>query len=211
MNVLKYNHLDFPFYRVVANYLNCDNLHFLHLQDPTQFTADIPGKDNGTVWHKKFYEMFKKDTWFYTIYYSFLKEVIGLNENFLFQAIPTFRIQLPSCKAVGGKSHRDGDYNHPDGEINFLVPLTYMAGSSSIFTESKPGMKDYQFISLNLGDYLKFDGRNCEHGNAQNSTGLTRVSFDFRILPLNDYHPEKAKSSVGIGAKFIDGEYYSRF
>jgi len=211
MIIYNYDHIQYPFYRIVSDYFNCHNLHFLHLEDVTQHNVDEPGKDNGTIWHKKFYESVKNDSAFLDLYHLFLKNFIKVKSDALFQKIPTFRVQLPNGKAVGGKSHRDGDYNHPEGEVNFLIPLTYMSGSSSLFTESEPGLRDFKFVDLNLGNLLVFDGRNCEHGNAPNMTGLTRISFDFRVISLKDYNPDSGKSSVGIGSKFINGDYYSSF
>jgi hypothetical protein len=37
--------------------------------------------------------------------------------------LPPSRVHLPNNVAVGAK-HRDFDYNHPEGEINFWLPVT---------------------------------------------------------------------------------------
>ena len=44
-----------------------------------------------------------------------------------------------------------------------------------------------------------FNGGECIHGNKTNNTGKTRVSFDFRILPLENYNPDyKARTRTKI-------------
>jgi len=37
---------------------------------------------------------------------------------------------------------------------------------------------------------------------------LSRVSFDFRIMPLERYNPKFSKSSATRSTRFIIGEYY---
>ncbi len=38
---------------------------------------------------------------------------------------------------------------------------------------------------LDKGECMSFNGNKCSHYNKINKTGKTRLSFDFRILPLN--------------------------
>ena len=131
-------------------------------------------------------------------------------EDILFQKIPTFRAHIPGNKAVGGKTHCDSDYNHPLGEINFLLPLTPMFGTNSVYTETARGRRDFQFLQGDPGELIEFDGNTSQHGNVPNTTGFTRVSIDFRILPIHRYDPDFGKDSIAYGLKFTEGQYYER-
>ena len=85
------------------------------------------------------------------------------------------------------KKHYDSDdeHRHPKGEINFIIALTDMYDSNSIWYESYPRLGDFKAMDLKAGDVLCFNGNLCEHYNKINKTGKTRVSMDFRILPSN--------------------------
>jgi len=53
-----------------------------------------------------------------------------------------------------------------------------------------------------------FDGANLKHGNKMNTTDVTRISFDFRILKKSFYNHEIHKTSKTQGMKFSIGEYF---
>lgn len=212
MSVIKYSQQGYPFCRVVGDMLNCYNLMLLHEKQKEQYAVCLPGKDQSTEFHNTFYSKCK-DSEFLGLYYRFISYIyqhIFNDDNFLFQKIPTFRVQLPNNKAVGGVSHRDRDYNHSPKEINVLVALTPMIGSSSLFVESQDGLRDFSLVTLNPGECLVFDGANLEHGNLINTTGWTRVSFDFRLIHRRDYSPDD-RVSVAHGVRFIEGEYYESY
>ena len=73
-------------------------------------------------------------------------------------------------------------------------------------------LKIYTFdpepINIKYGEFAEFDGNKCTHGNKINNTGYTRISFDFRIVPLSKYDPEQTLTSESNSNKFIVGEYY---
>ena len=48
----------------------------------------------------------------------------------------------------------------------------------------------------------------CRHGNMDNDTDITRVSFDFRVMPGFAYDPESDLASCTTKQKFVVGEYY---
>jgi hypothetical protein len=54
-----------------------------------------------------------------------------------------------------------------------------------------------------------WDGNRCRHGNKKNDTGVTRISFDFRVLPRMHYNDEHTSITSTTGKRFIIGEYYS--
>jgi hypothetical protein len=47
------------------------------------------------------------------------------------------------------------------------------------------------------------------HGNKPNKTSLTRISFDFRIIPLSKYNPTWNTDSPTSHTKFSLGHYYT--
>ena len=71
-----------------------------------------------------------------------------------------------------------------------------------------PGLGDYAPIEMSENEYTIFYGNKCRHGNMINDTPHTRVSFDFRILPLDKYSPDMSKASGTRNMRFIVGEYY---
>ena len=74
--------------------------------------------------------------------------------------------------------------------------------------ESEPLKGDFAAVKMNYGDLLKFYGNKCRHGNKVNQTDLTRVTFDFRILPLSKYKPGTYKKSGTQTEEFDVGSYY---
>ena len=146
---------------------------------------------------------------FFCVYRNFINNFVmkQIGEPIICQKWPTFRVHLPNNLAVGAW-HTDSEFNHPDGEINFLLPITRMFESNTIITESEPGLKDFKQIELEPGELFMFNGNKCTHGNLPNRTGFTRVSLDFRVLKKSDYK-ENNKTSITTGTKFKVGEYYA--
>ena len=184
------------------------------------------GKDQQTPFHKKFYTI---DQDFWAMYKCFCRDVacyaLGRDPGqMLYQRRPTFRVHLPGNVATGGW-HRDGDYNHPLDEINFVLPLTpFLPPSPSghagngFFIESGTMPLGYRdapvFIhpEMDVGDLLIFPGARRLHGSVENRTGLTRVSLDFRLLP-KDRLPENVQATVNQKIAFKVGPdgYYDTF
>lgn len=213
--VFYYDIKKFNFHQNIQQIFGVNNLLYLH--EAQYKDCVIPdynfeaGKDQATWFHKKFYQGIE-DGEFLVRYKKFIKEVISKQINIsgklLYQKIPTFRVQLPNNKSVGGRSHRDVDYNHPVGEINFLLPMTPMKGSNAVFYESEPGLRDFKFKELDPGMCWIFNGNQCEHGNTTNLNGWTRVSLDFRIISEDDLKKSTELSSVAHKVKFAEGHYY---
>lgn len=202
----------YNFREMLQDHLGFHNLSLIHgtVEQIERAHRVSPGDDQHTSVHRRLYEI---DLDFMRTYRSFVKNVaapIVLSSSYLYQSIPTFRIHMPGNKAVGGEWHKDTDYNHPKGEINFLVPLTRSYGSNTIHIESSPGLGDFNPVNMEYGEMLVFDGGSCRHGNVLNTTGLTRVSFDFRILPNDKVPAQSPGRSVCAGIEFAEGGYYSR-
>jgi len=172
------------------------------------------GDDSKTSFHNIFYDKYRSgwdemqslyDNLVYRLCSGYLQY---LGNDFLYQKFPTFRVHLNGNLAVGD-FHKDSEFNHPKGEINFVIPMTNSNGSASIWVESEPDKKDFIPMDMKKGTLIMFDGNNLTHGNKINITGHTRVSMDFRILPMVSYTGEE-KTSMTKHTKFIEGEYYKR-
>jgi hypothetical protein len=140
----------------------------------------------------------------YRAFVRYLAEA-AFRESLVFQRLPTLRVQLPGNLSVGA-FHRDAEYNHPKEEINVWVPLTPAERTASIWIEGSRGAGDHRPRDLRYGQYLLFDG-GLEHGNKVNAEGYTRVSFDFRIIPLRRYR-ESDGVSHDQRMTFRIGDYY---
>jgi hypothetical protein len=114
-------------------------------------------------------------------------------------------VHLKDNVAVG-EFHRDGDYNHPQGERNYWLPLTPAWDTNTVWIESG-GPGSYRPANAVPGEFVQFDAVNTVHGNYTNDTGATRVSFDFRCIPLDDYE-ETEKVTVNAGRRLVIGDYY---
>jgi len=63
-----------------------------------------------------------------------------------------------------------------------------MKNTNSVYIESEPDKKDFQSIHLEPGDVFYFNGNLCTHYNEKNNENKLRISLDFRIMLLEDYH-----------------------
>jgi len=145
------------------------------------------------------------------MYDRFVEEEIrpDFGEDFIYQSLPSFRIHLPNDRAIH-KWHYDSDedHMHPHWEINIQVPLTGVFGTNATWLESVPGLGDFHPVEMKYGQYTIFDGNRCKHGNQINTTGVCRVGFDFRVLPISRYDPKELNETATTGRKFIIGDYY---
>jgi ectoine hydroxylase-related dioxygenase (phytanoyl-CoA dioxygenase family) len=80
-----------------------------------------------------------------------------------------------------------------------------------MWLESVPGIKDFHPVEMEVGEFCIFNGNKCFHGNKDNDTGKTRVSFDFRVMPYSRYDESKCLESVTINRKFAIGDYYDLY
>ena len=216
--IRSYNVKEYNFIKIVEDAFNCKELNQIHnihkemLPNAEVLSRPWPLNETTSDFHSKFYKSLDaKWIELSELFDSFIKKEITktINEPFIYQKFPSFRIQVPGLKAVT-KWHCDSDTNHkhPDGEINFIISITEMFDNNTVWVESKPGVGDFKPLNLKQGEYVQFNGNKCIHGNKDNDTGLTRISFDFRILPLKYYTPGKNNNSATKGNKFEIGEYY---
>jgi hypothetical protein len=137
--------------------------------------------------------------------------------DFVFQSTPTIRFHFPQQAGFDWKPrfHTDIMLGHPPQEINLWLPLCGAVGSATMrIADLAPSLAvlddlelDFQRLAgamqtdaalaarcmaisrpveMPYGEFLAFDPR-CLHATQHNDTGRTRVSLDFRIVPLGDY------------------------
>lgn len=148
--------------------------------------------------HTAFYNFIKSDESFLVNHYIPLVRKVHAaffpsETELIYQTYPTIRIQYPDGTAI--PKHRDSDplSKHPFGENNFIIPMTRMFDTCSMYIESSPDKEDFSPMTLQHGQLLWFNGNMCTHYNEKNREGITRVSLDFRVITCKDY------------SKYIDG------
>lgn len=175
---------------------NEENLDMLHLKS-TDYNylkdkLELGGlNDTDTDLHIKFYNEIKTNNTFKKLYCKFIKDIYKEffpNEKYMiFQSYPSVRFQFMNSVTV--PPHKDSDHlsNHPLGEKNFLIPITEMKNTNSIYIESEPDKKDFKSIHLKYGDLFYFNANMCTHYNEPNNEEKLRISLDFRVMLYDDY------------------------
>lgn len=207
--VLAYDCAKFDFGRILCERFNVFDLARLH--EIIEYELFKRENDQKTEWHKKYYSTFEDaDSEFVRVYTNFVHEFVAPlhDEEIIYQTRPTFRTHFPNNVGVG-EFHRDRDYNHSVHEINYLLPLTDMYDTNSVWIESEEGREDFTAPTMKYGDILRFCGANLLHGNKTNETPITRVSFDFRIKPLSK-HEATDQTTINTDFKFDIGGYWSK-
>ncbi|MBI2660301.1 hypothetical protein HYX07_04020 [Candidatus Woesearchaeota archaeon] len=134
---------------------------------------------------------------------------VHLTEPSYFQVIPILRIQIPKNVAIVGR-HRDADgdgRHHPD-EVNVFLPVTDTYRSNTIWAESERDKKDFAPLEAKVGELIVWDGANLLHENRANDTGISRVSFDFRLWPFSKYVRRDGVYSLIMGVPMVAGGYF---
>ena len=203
--IINYDTEKYSFKKIISKILDVDDLtqiHKVYYDDNFKrenYIKGVGGALQDTYFHKKFYE--NKDV-FLKLYRKFIKEVISkrYDEDILYQSTPTFRTQACNSVSVIGLDHnneskdlgieglhRDRDYNHSDEEINYFMPFVDTNKYNTIWAESEPEKGDYSPFLLKYGQIKIWSGANLMHGNIVNTSNESRVSVDFRILPLSKF------------------------
>ena len=169
--------------------------------------------DQSTIWHQIFYDMIRKDNLFNDTYIRFLKNVIKprYGEEIVYQKIPTFRVHLPGNVSVG-EFHKDKHYRNVEWaekvkETNYYVPLTKAYGTNTIWAETEEDKGDFKPFNSDYGECIEWNASNLTHGNKDNVTKNTRLSFDFRVIPKSRYI-ESNHLTINTKIKFGIGGYY---
>lgn len=204
MKHIEYDVNKFPFRKIIQEILNQENLEKIH--EVQNYDLFVRGTDQSTEWHKLYYSQLEK---FLPTYVEFIHDVIKpvFGENIVYQKIPTFRTQLVNNLAVF-EFHKDKTYKHNIDEINFFLPFTDAYMSNTIWAESEEDKGDYSPMNTLYGQVVMWNGCYLTHGNKQNTTLNTRVSCDFRVIPLSKYNEDVNEGTIYTKMKFIIGDYY---
>lgn len=157
-----------------------------------------------------------------------------------FQRTPTIRFHFPHADGMDAEDrvHNDLMLGHPPQEVNVWVPLTDAARSRSfalcsladtmrvlerfdhdVVTMQRAMSTDAtlrrelrmlcQPVLLAPGQAVLFDSR-CLHTARRNTSDVTRVSIDFRVVPIDDLArmPYEFRGTGRRKAAFLPGDYY---
>ena len=182
-----------------------NQLDMLHLKSSDYNSAKDMIKmghlsDRDTDLHKIFYSDIKNNDKFKKLYCNFIKQIhdkfFNDEQYLIYQSFPSIRIQFMESRTI--PPHKDSDKlsNHPLGEKNFLIPITKMKDTNSIYIESEPDKKDFKSVELNYGDLFFFNGNACTHYNEENKEDKLRISLDFRVMSISDYNKYIEKNYI---------------
>lgn len=218
-HLIPYDTSVYDFQDVVRRIFGVEDLQQTHLLRPPvseQITFD---EDTKTWFHKTYYgsPVYPE---LIALYDRFVKEeILPLypDTSHAVQVDPSFRIHLPNNTALGARTddvgeaigmHCDADYNHQPGEINFILPLTPMFDTNSVYVESAPGESDFHPANVPTGTVFCFYGNKCRHYNRRNDTGVSRLSIDFRVIPMKNYDPNWPAVSIHGKRPLTLGGYF---
>lgn len=174
-----------PLFQAIFKTTQLDQLDCSGL-DTTQDVSDLESEA-----HKLFYRHIKAHPEFRHLYCNLIRDIYSYffpdEVFFIYQSYPSIRIQYFNNVVVPPHYDSDAIGCHPLGERNFILPITSMFGTNTIFIESEPGKKDFKGIPLEYGELFSFNGNRCTHYNEKNQEGRIRISLDFRVLLVSDY------------------------
>ena len=232
--IYPYDTSKYDFQSLIAKILSCEDrdMRLLHttVEGADHAAVLTLAHDQCLVFHRMYYDS-PLTAKVLELYDDFVKNVIAptfKDDVVVYQKRPTFRVHLPNNTAVpsdvGGDVsrpglHYDAQFNHPEGEINFWVPFTTTTAGNTVWTESVRDKGDFRPMLLGNGEVLRFYGNQVWHYNTLNdgADAVTRVSFDFRVIPLSEYRVDAAavKESVQSHRKFTVGDgvmdYYTTY
>ncbi len=170
----------------------------------------MPGADNTTDTHQKFYAHHKNVQ---SLYFALAKRIITdvIREPCYLQAIPTYRFGLPDNRWVGSY-HRDSDFGHGEYELNAICALTPMHSSAALHVEKNAGDHDFEPLNLEMGEVILFDHIDRLHGCPLNREEVSVASIDFRFVPQRFAEAAftNAARSVNTATAFLPGFYFTR-
>jgi len=204
MTHFDYNTEKFPFRNIIQDIFQEENLEKIH--NKKNYELFVRGTDQSTDWHKMYYNQLDK---FLPTYVEFIQDVIKpiFGEDIVYQKIPTFRVQLVNNLGVF-EFHKDKTYKHNTEEINFFLPFTDAYMSNTIWIETEEDKGDFTPMNTLYGQVVLWNGCNLTHGNKKNNTLNTRVSCDFRVVPISKWKEEKNEGTIYTKMKFTIGDYY---
>ena len=201
----------YDFKPLFCEWLGTDDLTILHHEK--EYPVLSREEDMYMHWNQIYYNRWREDSSIEDLYLKFLEEVIKprFGEKIIYQELPDIRIQLPNNLAVGNW-HKDNTYRNLEWakkveEVNYFVPLTKTYGTNTLWAETVEDKADYIPFESDYGECTEWNGSFLTHGNKINKTSVTRVSFDFRVIPKSRYIPSE-HTSVNMKLPFKVGGYY---
>jgi hypothetical protein len=220
-HTIAYDSSKYDFQSIFKRIFEVTDLQSIHLAYPSLDEQLTFEKDTKTHFHRKYY-----DSVYYTeaidLYNTFVRDVIlprYSDTAYAVQVDPSFRIHLPNNTALGIREedtddrigiHCDAEYNHQPGEINFVLPITQMFDTNTLYVESSPLIGDFHPVTLEIGEVFCFYGNKCRHFNKCNRTEKTRISLDFRIIPMSSYDETWDRNSVHGKLPLKLGGYFKK-
>jgi ectoine hydroxylase-related dioxygenase (phytanoyl-CoA dioxygenase family) len=93
--------------------------------------------------------------------------------------------------------------------MNFFLPFVDTNKYNTIWAESKQDKGDYSPFLLKYGEVKRWNGANLMHGNVVNTSGESRVSVDFRVLPISQLD-DKKRTTLTQKIPFEIGGYWEK-
>ena len=212
MKKFNFNTQLYNFKEIFCEWLGCDDLTKLHLEK--SYDVLTREKDMYMHWNQNYYNRWRSgDDSIKNMYLKFLKNEIKprFGEEIVYQELPDIRIHLCDNISVGSW-HKDSTYRNEAWarkvrEVNYFVPLTNAYDTATFWAETKEDMGDFIPVEACYGECVEWNGSFLKHGNKLNETGKTRVSFDFRVIPLSRYE-DSDHTSVNMKIPFKIGGFY---
>jgi hypothetical protein len=192
-----------------------DKIYHSHIQ--------ILGKnDRNSKFIKDYHNYVDNFSSFNETYYQFINEYVKPmfpnEQKLVIQKTPNLRISFPNLTAIGKNEnetrdiiglHKDSDFGHHFSEINFIIPITKMFDTNSVYFEpeinSNVSFENYKTLQLETDEFFVGKLNQLKHYNKMNQTEKTRISLDLRIIPFSFYQ-EYIKDFKDT--KFELGKYY---
>jgi hypothetical protein len=193
-----------------------------HLQIP-----EIGKNDRKSVFIEDYHAYVDSNPEFIELYKRFIidyvKPLYPEETHILYQKTPNLRISFPLTTAIGRRPdtdpdkfiiglHNDSEFGHPPEEMNFVIPITCMFSTNSIYYEETPNSNmeynEYSCLELVENEFFQCYFNQLKHYNRINGTGNTRISLDFRIIPYSKYNANYNETSITNNKKLQLGEYF---
>lgn len=214
MNILRFDENKIfikEFFEKLFTSNNLETIHLYYTQDNDRKLLD-KYNDNTTLFHTIFYE--NKES-FKSTYIDIIKSIIKdkyLYEDYIvYQSYPALRVSIPGNISVG-EMHTDSEYNHPEEEMNYWLPITNVNNINTVWYESEPQKGDFQPMLIKYGEMAEVYFNKCRHFGKINTTDKTRLSLDFRIIPGSKWNNIKNHNANSLFAKqpLTIGNYYDK-
>tara|TARA_R110000744_G_scaffold176641_2_gene295484 strand:+ start:142 stop:789 length:648 start_codon:yes stop_codon:yes gene_type:complete len=206
-----YDTKQYDFKSLFCEWLDTNDLTKLHNQK--EYPVLTREADMYMHWNQIYYSRWREDSSIEDLYLKFLEIVIKprFGEEIIYQELPDIRIHLPENLAVGefhkDKTYRDVKWAEKVNELNYFVPLTDAYDTNTMWAETEEDKGDYIPFNSNYGECTEWSGSHLTHGNKINKTNVTRVSFDFRVIPKSRYVPSE-HASINMKIPFKIGGFY---